>query len=95
MVINLGFFRLLPQLVDVNSIKDLLKISYELYRQVDLSYKIFSLEIYLPISPMGCIASQPQPLDSETLKCANPSAPESTKFVSQDSYCRSRANIVW
>ena len=53
--------------MDINSIKDLLKYLYELCWQVDLSYKIFSLEIYFPISPVGCITSLPQPLDSETL----------------------------
>ena len=60
--------------MDVNSIKDLLKYSYELCWRVDLSYKIFFLEIYLPISPVGCIVSLPQPLDSEKPKCVNPSA---------------------
>ena len=74
MIRNLGFYRLLPHLIDVNSLKDLLKYSYELCRRVDLSYKIFSLEIYFPISPVGCSASLPQPLDSEMPKCANPNA---------------------
>ena len=74
MLRNLGFYRLLQNLMDVNSIKDLLKYSYELCWRVDLSYKIFSLEIYLPISPIGCIVSLPQPLDFEMPKCANPSA---------------------
>ena len=74
MMRNLGFYRLLPHLMEVNSIKDLLKYSYELCWWVDLSYKIFSLEIYLSISPVGCIASLPQSLDSEMPKCANPSA---------------------
>ena len=74
MMRNLGFYSLLPHLIDVNSIKDLLKYSYELYWRVDFSYKIFSLEIYLPISLVGCIASLPQPLDSEMPKCANLSA---------------------
>ena len=60
--------------MDVNSIKDLSKYLYELSWRVDLSYKIFSLEIYLSISPVGCIASLPQSLDFETPKCANPSA---------------------
>ena len=74
MMRNLGFYRLLPHLIDVNSIKDLLKYSYELCWRIDLSYKIFSLEIYLSISPVGCIASLPQPLDFETPKCVNLSA---------------------
>ena len=74
MMRNLGFYSLLPHLIDVNSIKDLLKYSYELCWRVDLSYKIFSLEIYLPILLVGCIASLPQPLDPEKLKCENPSA---------------------
>ena len=74
MMRNLGFYHLLPQLIDVNSIKDLLKYTYELCWRVDLSYKIFSLEIYFPILPVGCIASLPQFLDSEMPKCANPSA---------------------
>ena len=74
MMRNLGFYRLLPYLIDVNSIKDLLKYSYELCWRVDLSYKIFSLEIYFPISPVGCIASLPQFLDPGTPKCASPSA---------------------
>ena len=74
MIRNLGFYRLLPYLIDVNPIKDLLQYSYELCWRVDLSYKIFSLEIYLPISPVVCIASLPQPLDSETPKFVNPSA---------------------
>ena len=72
MMRNLGFYRLLPLLMDVNPIKDLIKYLYELCWQVDLFYKIFSLEIYLLISSVGCIASLPQPLDSKTLKCANP-----------------------
>ena len=50
---NLGLYRLLPLLMGVNSIKDLLKYLYELRWRVDLSYKIFSLEIYLPISLVG------------------------------------------
>ena len=74
MMKNLGFYCLLPHLIDVNSVKDLLKYSYELCWRVDLSFKIFSLEIYFPISPVGCIASLPQPLNSEMPKCANPSA---------------------
>ena len=74
MMRNLGFCRLLPHLIDVDSIKDLWKYSHELCWRVDLSYKIFSLEIYFPISLVECIASLPQPLDSETPKCANPSA---------------------
>ena len=74
MMRNLGFYRLLPHLMGVNSIKDLLKYSYELCWRVDLSYKIFSLEIYFPMSPVGCIASLPQPLDSVTPKYANSSA---------------------
>ena len=69
---SLGFFHLMPHLMDVNSIMDLLKVSYRLCWRVDLSYKIFSLEIYLPISLVGCIASLPQPLNSEILKCAVP-----------------------
>ena len=74
MMRNLRFYSFLPHLIDVNPIKDLLDYSYELFWRVDLSYKIFSLEIYLPISPVGCVASLPQPLDFETPKCANPSA---------------------
>ena len=74
MMRNLGFYRLLPHLIDVNLIKGLLKYSYELCWRADLSYKIFSLKIYLSISPVGCIASLPQPLDSETPKCENPNA---------------------
>ena len=74
MLRNLGFYHLLPHLMDVNSIKDLLKYSYGLCLRVDFSYKIFFLKIYLPISLVGCIASLPQPLDSEMPKCANPSA---------------------
>ena len=74
MMRNLGFYHLLPHLMNVNSIKDLLKYSYELCWPVDLSYKIFSLKIYLPISSVGCIASLPQPLDFEMPKCANLSA---------------------
>ena len=62
----------LPLLMDVNSIKDLLKYLYELCWWVDLSYKIFSLDIYFSISPVGCISSLPQPLDFEKLKYANP-----------------------
>ena len=71
---NLGFHGLLPHLINVNLIKDLLKYSYELCWQVDHSYKILSLEIYLHVSSVGCVASLPQPLDSETPKCENPSA---------------------
>ena len=54
MMRNLGFYHLLPHFIDVNSIKDLLKYSYELCWRVDLSYKIFSLEIYLLILSVGC-----------------------------------------
>ena len=74
MMRNLGFYRLLPLLMDVNSVTDLLKYLYELCWQVDLFHKIFSLEIYLPISSVGYIISLPQSLDSEKPKCANPSA---------------------
>ena len=71
MMKNLGFYCLLPLSIDVKSIKGYLKYTYELCRWVDLSYKIFSREIYLSISLVGCIASLPQSLDSETPKCAN------------------------
>ena len=71
MMRNLGFYRPLPLLMDVNSIKDLLKYLYEFFWRVDLSYKIFFLEIYLLTSVVGCIASLPQPLNSEKRKCVN------------------------
>ena len=41
-----------------------------------------SLEIYLPISPVGCIASLLRSLDSEMHKCANPSATLGTRDIS-------------